>query len=151
MKNITAGIIGAVVAIAAMGTVGVIQHYRSTSQQMGPGGDPFQMEQLSSSENARYAAMTAEGAARAFFEACGRGDWEEVGKFCAGITPFDEKFKEWMTGVTVVTLGDPFTRPGFAATFVPYEIRFKSGETKKFNLAIRRDNPQGRWMFDGGL
>jgi hypothetical protein len=33
--------------------------------------------------------------------------------------------------------------------FVLYEIRFKSGETKKINLTLQRDNPAGRWMFDG--
>jgi len=35
--------------------------------------------------------------------------------------------------------------------FVPYEIRFQNGETKKFNLAVRQDNPGQPWYFDGGL
>ncbi len=50
-----------------------------------------------------------------------------------------------------MSIGQSFTRPSYAGTYVPYEIRFRNDETKKFNLAIRRDNPQGRWMFDGGL
>jgi len=33
----------------------------------------------------------------------------------------------------------------------PYEIKFKSGKSKKFNLAVRNDNPAKRWMVDGGF
>jgi RNA polymerase sigma factor (sigma-70 family) len=149
MKAITAGIIGAALAFACVGTALALRHHRE--QALANQADPFQMVKLSDEENAHYASMSPDQAAQAFFEACGRGDWHEVDKFCAGITPLDQHFKEWMTGVTVVSLGKSFTRPGFAATFVPYEIRFQSGDVKKWNLAIRRDNPQGRWMFDGGL
>jgi hypothetical protein len=149
MKPITAGLLGAAITLAFVAVVlGLRQHRdRAFSDQR----DPFQMKQLSNEENARYAAMTPQHAAQAFFEACGRGDWNEVDKFCAGLAPLDPQFKESLIGVTVVNIGQPFERPGLAATFVPYEIRFKNGHTKKFNLALRRDNPQQRWMFDGGL
>jgi RNA polymerase sigma factor (sigma-70 family) len=150
MKAITAGIIGAAIALAVVGTAHVIRQHKAEQSAFGA-GDPFQMKELSNEENARYVAMSPDQATRAFFEACGRGDWNEVDKFCAGIAPLDEQFKAWLTGVTVVNIGQSFTRPSYPGTYVPYEIRFKNGETKKFNLAIRRDNPQGRWMFDGGL
>ena len=35
--------------------------------------------------------------------------------------------------------------------YVPYEIRLKDGTVKKWQLAIRCDNPEHRWYFDGGL
>jgi hypothetical protein len=35
--------------------------------------------------------------------------------------------------------------------FVPYEIKFKNGGTKKFRLAVRKDNPQQKWYFNGGF
>ena len=37
-------------------------------------------------DNEKYASMTAEQAARAFFEACAREDWNEAGKFMSPIT-----------------------------------------------------------------
>ena len=38
-----------------------------------------------------------------------------------------------------------------ASVFVPYEIRFKNGEVKKWQLSIRCDNPEHRWYYDGGM
>jgi hypothetical protein len=34
---------------------------------------------------------------------------------------------------------------------VPYEVRLKSGKVKKMNLALRNDNPDKKWMVDGGF
>lgn len=156
MKKNTVIIVVAAVIIVVLGTSVVMQHhrlalYREAPRRTAGANDPFKMKKLSADDNARYAALPADEAARGFFEACGRGDWAEVEKFWPGVVPLDDRMKEALDGVEVVSLGKPFNRPGFAATFVPYEIRFKNGETKKFNLAVRRDNPAGRWMFDGGL
>jgi RNA polymerase sigma factor (sigma-70 family) len=97
----------------------------------------------------------AEQLARSFFEALGKGDWNTVAELCPPGTPFAEifkdSFKDQLTGLTVLSLGKPFTSPGYAGAYVPYEIRFKNGEVKKFNLAVRRDNPERRWYWDGGL
>jgi len=40
---------------------------------------------------------------------------------------------------------------GYPGVFVPYEIRLKDGTVQKWQLAIRCDNPESRWYFDGGL
>ncbi len=45
-----------------------------------------QLEPPKLPDNEKYASMTAEQAARAFFEACGRKDWNEVGKFLSPVT-----------------------------------------------------------------
>ena len=50
-----------------------------------------------------------------------------------------------------ISLGEPFQSAGYAGWFVPYEIKLKSGGTKKHNLAIRNDNPAHRFQFDGGI
>ena len=38
-----------------------------------------------------------------------------------------------------------------SGVFVPYEMRLKDGTIRKWQLAIRCDNPDHRWYFDGGL
>ncbi len=97
----------------------------------------------------------AEQLAQAFFDALGKGDWKKVADLCPPGTSFDEVFrdpvKEHLAGLSVLSLGKAFTSPDYAGVYVPYEIRFKNGELKKFRLAVRRDNPEGRWYWDGGL
>jgi hypothetical protein len=107
---------------------------------------------------ATYAGSTPEQAARTFFEACSREDWTEVAKFWEPGTryPLDEKAKNYLGGLQVISLGKPFsawTRNGqkVGGAFVPYKIRFKDGEVKKFHVQVRCDNPDKRWQVDGGL
>ena len=39
----------------------------------------------------------------------------------------------------------------YVGWFVPYEIRFKAGETSKGKLSMVQDKSTGRWVVDGGL
>ncbi len=107
--------------------------------------------------NENYASITAEQAARTFLEACSRKDWDEAGKFMSYL---DERMKAYLGGLKIVSLGDSFTAenyPGglapkdYPGRFVPYEIQLINGSVKKWNLAIRKDNPAGRWQVDGGI
>jgi hypothetical protein len=107
---------------------------------------------------ASYAGSTPEQAARTFFEACGREDWAEVAKFWEPGTryPLNEEAKKYLGGLQLINLGKPFsawTRGGgkYGGAFVPYKIRFKNGDVKKFHLQVRCDNPDKRWYVDGGL
>ena len=102
-------------------------------------------------DNAKYAAMTPEQAARAFLEACGREDWTEAAKF---MSPVAESFKQDRGGIQVVSIGKSFTSALTligGAHFVPYEIKLKTGETIKHNLALKKDGRTGRWFVDGGI
>jgi hypothetical protein len=99
-------------------------------------------------DNEKYASMTAEEAARAFFEACSRKDWDEVGKFMSPVNPM---LKGYLGGLQIVSLGESFTSKTYAGRFVPYEIKLAGGDVKKMNLAVRKDNPAGRWQVDGGI
>jgi hypothetical protein len=99
--------------------------------------------------NEQYAAMTAEQAAREFFEACGREDWDEVAKYWP--MPVQDQLKQFVGGLEVLSLGQSFKSAMGPSLFVPYKIKLSNGEVKKHNLALRNDNGAHRWMVDGGL
>ena len=99
-------------------------------------------------DNQKYASMTAEAAARAFFEACAKGDWTETEKF---MSPVNQRLKDYLGGLEIVSLGKSFNSQAYPGQFVPYEIKLKDGTVKKHNLAVRKDNPAGRWQVDGGI
>jgi hypothetical protein len=94
-------------------------------------------------DNARYASMTAEEAARAFFGACGREDWNEAGKF---MSPITDRLKQYLGGVEVVSLGQAFTSKSYPGRFIPYEIRLHSQE---LNLRLANTNAAGRYVITG--
>jgi outer membrane lipoprotein-sorting protein len=100
-------------------------------------------------DNERYATMTPEQTARAFFEACGRNDWDEVAKFSP--VPFNDQMKNILGGLQIVSIGESFKSESYPGSFVPYEIKFKNGKTQKHNLALKKDSNNNRWYFDGGL
>ena len=100
-------------------------------------------------DNEKYAAMTAEQAARAFFEACSRKDWNEVAKFWT-MAP-NAQFQQSLGGLTVVSVGQSFTSAAYPGRFVPYEIKLQDGSVKKWNLALKKDQRTGRWFVDGGI
>jgi len=99
-------------------------------------------------DNEKYASMTAEEAARAFFGACAKQDWTEAAKF---VSPVSDGLKQYLGGLELVNLGKAFTSQSYPGRYVPYEIKLKSGGVKKLNLAVRKDNPAGRWQVDGGI
>lgn len=101
-------------------------------------------------DNEKYASMTPEVAARAFFEACSREDWNEVGKF----TTVSDSLRDYLGGIEVISIGDSFTSAISVVNsdrFVPYEIKMKDGRIKKWNLALRKDRDTNRWFIDGGI
>ena len=101
-------------------------------------------------DSGKYSSLTPGQAARAFFEACGRGDWTEAGKFTG--FPLTDQIEQYLNGVELVSLGTPFgTAVNPNDQFVPYEIKLKNGGVKKYNLALRKDPKADRWLVNGGL
>jgi hypothetical protein len=100
-------------------------------------------------DNAKYEKMTPQQAARAFFNACTNENWEEVQKFFP--MPLNEEIKHFLGGLEVVHLGEPFQSKIYPGWYIPYEIKFKDGAIRKFNLAMRKDNPAKRYVVDGGI
>ncbi len=122
---------------------------------------------LSGEEEQSYTkltGMTPEQMARQFIEACGRDDWETAARFMPPALlkqdpNFLPRFTNGYGGMQIISLGKPFKgmvtvsgmRVPYPGIWVPYEIRLRDGQIKKWNLAIRCDNPEHRWYWDGGL
>jgi hypothetical protein len=62
-----------------------------------------------------------------------------------------EQIKEYIGGLKIVSIGEPFKMGEFPGWYVPYKIRFKNGLVQDWDLKIRNDNPVKRYIFDGGL
>jgi RNA polymerase sigma factor (sigma-70 family) len=146
-----ATIVAGVVAILVAGTTPiVIHHFREFSWT----------HELSNDEVSQYSnrtGTTPEQVTKTFFDACGHEDWTEVSTFWeAGGYPLDDRFKSHYGGLQIINLGRPFWarfRSGerYPGVLVPYEIRLQDGTISKGRLAIRCDNPDNRWYFDGGM
>jgi hypothetical protein len=107
-------------------------------------------------DSERYDKMTPKEAAEAFFKACAEKNWEEFLKFWPfpGDDERTEQMKELLGGLEIISIGEPFKSNEYGeydGWFVPYEIKLKNGHVKKWNLAVRNDNPAKRYMFDGGI
>ena len=101
------------------------------------------------SDNEKYEKMTPKEAATAFFQACADENWEEVLKFQTG-SQVDDRMKEYLGGLTIISIGEPFQSEGYARNglgwFVPYEIRFRPVER---NARLSNANSAGRFVITG--
>ena len=94
--------------------------------------------------------MGPEEVAKAFFQACGDENWDELLKYWP-MTKIDQKIKDYLGGLEIISFGKPFKSGLYRGWFVPYEIKFKNGDVKKMNLAVRNDNKAKRFVVDGGF
>jgi len=101
-------------------------------------------------DNAKYERMSPKESATAFFEACSQEDWNEFLKFWS-MSAVREDIKQYYGRLQIISIGEPFKSGQYPGWFVPYEIKLKSGKIKKWNLAVRNDNPAKRWVVDGGF
>lgn len=95
-------------------------------------------------DNKKYEKMTPEQAAQAFFEACGRKDWKEVEKF---FSPIDERVKQGLGGLQLLSLGTPFKSKGYGGWFVPYEIKV----SMTVSFVVCNDTPARRFVVLGAM
>ena len=101
-------------------------------------------------DNEKYEQMGPWEVAQAFFEACAEENWDEFLKFWTA-SAVDQRIKDYLGGLEIISLGEPFKSGRYPGWFVPYEIKLKSGGVKKHNLAVRNDNPAKRYVVDGGI
>jgi hypothetical protein len=59
--------------------------------------------------------------------------------------------KDYLGGLEIISIGEPFQSATYRGWFVPYEIKLRSGQVKKHNLALRNDNRAHRFQLDGGI
>jgi outer membrane lipoprotein-sorting protein len=97
----------------------------------------------------KLTSLSPKEVAQAFFQACADKDWQKFRQ----LMPVEatDGIKNYMGGLKVVCIGEPFKSGLYGGWFVPYEVKLANGETKKHNLAVRNDNPQKLWMVDGGF
>ena len=100
-------------------------------------------------DNEKYERMTPKQAARAFFEACSKEDWAEARKFRT--SSIDDRLKNWLGGLEIIKIGEPFRSKVYPGWFVPYEIKLKGGGVRKHNLALKKNKKAKRFIVDGGL
>lgn len=84
-----------------------------------------------------------------FFDALAHEDWEAVLEV-EPASRVDDRIKGYYGGLKVVSIGKAFKSGLYRGYFVPYEIQLRNGSTIKQKLAVRNDNPAGRWIVDGG-
>jgi hypothetical protein len=83
-------------------------------------------------------------------ESARRGDREQVGLLCPSPAMVDWLLDERNRPTEIFYLGEPFRTGSYAGVYVPYKVRF-GDEVLEHNLALRNDNAEGRWVFDGGI
>jgi len=98
----------------------------------------------------KYQQMSPKEVAQAFFQACADEDWDEFLKFLPQ-SAVSQAWKDWLGGLEIISIGEPFKSGLYPGWFVPYEIRFRDGYIKKMNLAVRNDNKANRYVVDGGF
>jgi hypothetical protein len=111
---------------------------------------PADVSWMGSAENLPAAGpipATPRDAALAFLEGAAAQDWQRV----ASVTKVEQRLKQYIGGIQVISVGEAFRSGLYPGWFVPCEIRMPGGQIKKHNLAVRNDNPQQRFILDGGF
>jgi len=85
-----------------------------------------------------------------FFDAASRGDRALLELLCPSPAAVDWLLDEDRRPIVVERIGEPYRTGAYAGVYVPYAVRF-GGELRQHPLALRNDNPQHRWVTDGGL
>jgi len=98
--------------------------------------------------------------ARDFFEALIKKDFEKA--YAIGVNDYLrtsiklEENEYYSNVLRIISIGEPYQKEGrrYAGgrgVFVPYEIELANGKIRRGFIAMRNDNPEGKWIFDGGL
>ena len=98
--------------------------------------------------------VTSQHVAELFWLGIAKDDWKQVGEVSDFFRNPSEKvlrIKDYFSGLKVIKIGSPFKSGLYPGEFVPYEIRLKTGEIRRSNLAVRNDNPNKTWIVDGGF
>jgi hypothetical protein len=107
-------------------------------------------------DNDTYAKISPDEVVKAYYDALSRLDWDEMRKFmpaddveklkhqCEEATKYNIDIQKNLPTIEV-------TRTFWSAEHSSYFVTYREFRVKKFNLAIRKDNPANRFVVDGGL
>ena len=98
-------------------------------------------------QDEKYRRMSQE-AAQAFLKALSEEDWQEVSKFDSDSV--SQPYKDKYGGLEIISIGESFKPDDYYGWKVPYEVRLKSGEIQKHDLALDV-GPDGQFVVDGGI
>lgn len=103
---------------------------------------------------------TAEAATKSIFDTLARGDLEgfftNFGEPGVPKEMYDkilgnERVKSYLSGLQVVSVGQPTNSFGPNMWFVPYKIRLQDGSEKEMQLHVAQDPTTQKWYFKGGI
>jgi outer membrane lipoprotein-sorting protein/truncated hemoglobin YjbI len=98
-------------------------------------------------DNEKYQQMTPKQAAEAFFKACADRNWDEVLKFWSA-SRVDERLKEYLGGLEIISIREPFKSGLYPGWFVPYEIKL-SLTASEFYMRLSNANSAKRFVITG--
>jgi hypothetical protein len=106
--------------------------------------------------NETYAALTPKEAVQAYFAAQAKLDWTEMRKFTSAydVEESQRQVNEGQKAGVDVQKAMPVFEVGeatWSAADSAWYVKCRAFATKKWNLAVRKDNPAGRWQVDGGI
>ena len=107
-------------------------------------------------DNAAYAKMSPEEIVKAYYEAFLKLDWDEMRKFMPGpdIDKLEHACQEAAKHKVDIRRNLPTVevmKTSWSPEHASYFVTYREFRVKKFNLAIRKDNPAKRFVVDGGL
>lgn len=103
-------------------------------------------------------AAAAQQAARDFFTAMKDARWDDVAKFWPPDVPkgkqfsdvFNDKVKDMVSGLEIVSIGTPYKASGNGWTMIPYEVQFKGSGSQTNSLRMVKQS-NGQWIWGGGF
>jgi hypothetical protein len=107
-------------------------------------------------DNEAYARLQPAEAVKAYFAAMAKLDWDEMRKFApdydvnrdkANLEEAQRHGADVHKLLPTMEAGEAFWSAEQSAWFV----KCRALQVKKWNLAVRNDNPAGRWQVDGGI
>ena len=106
-------------------------------------------------KNEKFTNISSEKAARQFLEACSNEKWSEIEDVFDLLKNLNaertSQLKEYLGGMQIVSIGEPFKSGKYPGEFVPYTIKLKDGKIHEHNLSLRNDNKNKVWIIDGGI
>jgi hypothetical protein len=86
--------------------------------------------------------------ARLLFQAAIDHDRDTLELYCPSPAMIDWALEH--RNLEILYIGEPFRAGNYPGVYVPYRIRV-DGKVKEWQMAVRNDNAEGRWVFDGGV